>query len=69
LVAIEEAEDLTGRHLEIDAVDGADVAVALDEATDQDDRRCGDRPRVVHRAMVPACVGRNLFAPQSFFRR
>ena len=53
----EQPEDLAGRDLEVDAVDGQDVAVALDEATDPDDRSVETVP-VVTEAMVHAAAGR-----------
>ena len=41
-VGTEQAEDLAGHHLEVDAVHGPDVAVLFDEAADADDRICRD---------------------------
>ena len=49
------------RDLEIDAVDGGDVAVALDQAADPDDRFPGDRGG----RALPRCGA----GGQSFFRR
>ncbi len=57
----EQAEDLAGADLEIDAVDGGDVGVALDQAADTDDRFPGDRGG----RALPRCGARG----QSFFRR
>ena len=57
----EQAEDLARRDVEVDAVDGLDVAVALDQAADPDDRVAVDRGgRALHRCGVGG---------QSFLRR
>jgi hypothetical protein len=57
----EQAKDLACGDIEIDPIDGARVAVTLDQAADTDDRLPGDR---AGRAL-PRCGARG----QSFFRR
>jgi hypothetical protein len=59
-VGTEEAEDLARPDLEIDAVDGCDVGVALDQAAHPDDRFPGDRGGRTLPRRGPG---------QSFFRR
>src|SRR6185437_5090570 len=44
-VGTEEAERLPRRHVEVDAADGLDLAVALDEAANRDRRRARGRSR------------------------
>ncbi len=53
----EQAEHLAGGDVEVDPVDGEDLAVALDQAANVDDRRRGDRPRGLHGAMVTRTPG------------